>query len=345
METGSHGDLSGEAAGVVRGVSKSIVRAPFVGRLPKAAPKPPSTAATRGLLKRRVPVRRVARVSDKVSTGLEWYTSALEAKTETDHNATSTATTNNTTNTTTTAPSQTQQWLLRTRFFAWNLFRNTLLGMAVFEAYGTAIGTLAGPTTIPETDSQSTASSRQHLQPEKMNIEYDNDTVDDDEELFLSLARTDAYSRASLPAHFFSGSIAGTIHGLASSLMEGNTTAHSMTRYTAFNTIHHSMAHAMLFGSYETIKRTMLQFSDDEERLQNRAYYLVTLAFAGGLAGQIQHMASHYVEAGLGLSNHTLQMDWRSTLSTPMAIRPLLWAFPPSAIGFVAFEYGKEFMT
>ena len=105
------------------------------------------------------------------------------------------------------------------------------------------------------------------------------------------------------------------------------------------------MAHAMLFGSYETIKRTMLQYSDDEERLQNRAYYLVTLTLAGGLAGQIQHAASHYVEAVMGLSNHTLHIDWRTTFSNPMTIRPLLWAFPPSAIGFIAFEYGKEFMT
>lgn len=344
--------MSGEAAGVVRGVSKSIVRAPFVGRLPRprprAAPKP-SSAATRGLLKRRVPVRRVARVSDQVSTGLELYTSALEAKTETDiNNTTATSSTNNNTTTTTNSNTTAQQWLLRARFFAWNLFRNTLLGMAVFEAYGSTVGTLAGPLTIPETNSTASMQLRRSSENhEKLGHDSTHDTAndDDDEEAFLSLARTDAYSRASLPIHFFSGSIAGTIHGLASSLMEGNVTSHSMTRYTTFNTIHHSMAHAMLFGSYETIKRTMLQYSDEEERLQNRAYYLVTMALAGGLAGQMQHVASHYMEAILGLSNHTLQIDWRTTVSTPMAIRPLLWAFPPSAIGFIAFEYGKEFVT
>ena len=231
--TGSanHGDMSGEAAGVVRGVSKSIVRAPFVGRLPKAAPKlrvpkaapkPPATA-TRGLLKRRVPVRRVARVSDQVSTGLEFYTSALEAKTETDHNATTTTSNSNNTATKTTTTA-TQQWLLRARSFAWNLFRNTLLGMAVFEAYGSAIGTLAGPSTMSENDCHGSSQQHEHSVSHGLLLHHNHDhntkdTADDSDDEFILLARTDAYSRASLPVHFFAGSIAGTIHGVASSLM------------------------------------------------------------------------------------------------------------------------------
>lgn len=57
---------SSEAAGVVRGLSRSIkgatgsiIRFPAVGRLP------------RQIVKRRLPVRRVAKLSDRLSTGLD----------------------------------------------------------------------------------------------------------------------------------------------------------------------------------------------------------------------------------------------------------------------------------
>lgn len=58
---------SSEAAGVVRGISRSIkgaarsiVRFPAVGRLPRQVVK-----------QRRLPVRRVAKLSDRLSTGLD----------------------------------------------------------------------------------------------------------------------------------------------------------------------------------------------------------------------------------------------------------------------------------
>lgn len=47
-----HNDVSKEAAGVVRGVSRSIVRAPMIGRLPR-----PQQA----IFRQRLPVRQVAR--------------------------------------------------------------------------------------------------------------------------------------------------------------------------------------------------------------------------------------------------------------------------------------------
>lgn len=325
---GGGGDLSGEAAGVVRGVSRSIVRAPFVGRLPRAAPKPiPSgSAAARGILRRRVPVRRVARVTDKVSTGVDWFLSAMEAKEGTENQNT-----------------KLRQWILRTRSFAWNLFRNTLLGMAVFETYGYTIGYMAPALTLTEIETVKLIAVENQLREERINPDYDAYDEEDDTSIVFGLP--DAYSRASLPIHFFSGSIAGIVHGMVSSIMEGNSSTGSFARYTMLNTLHHSMAHSMLFGSYEMIKRGLLNYSEDEMQLGNRTYHLVTFALAGGMAGQIQHSISHYVESFLGLTNHTLQFEWRSSFRSPLAIRPLLWAFPPSAIGFVAFEYGKEFMT
>lgn len=65
---------SSEAAGIVRGLSRSIrgatgslFRFPAIGRLP------------RQVVKRRLPVRRVAKVSDRLSTGLDVLTTAVDA--------------------------------------------------------------------------------------------------------------------------------------------------------------------------------------------------------------------------------------------------------------------------
>jgi hypothetical protein len=357
----SGGDLSGEAAGVVRGVSRSIVRAPLIGRLPKAAtrmppvrvPKPPS-AVGRGILRRRVPIRRVARVSDRVSTGWDWYTSALEVD---DGDATS----KTSKKTPTASTKRNTQWMLRARSFSWNLMKNTLLGMAVFEGYGYVVSSLAPPApTIISMDSDENNHNiilveiehSQEEEPSPPYLEYsDHDADDDDDESsssMLPLGEPDEYSRASLPVHFFAGSTAGIVHGLVSTVMEGNPTSRSLLRYTTLNTLHHGMAHAMLFGSYESIKRGILKWTDDEDRSYHggRAYHLITFALAGGLAGQVQHLASHYAEEAFGLSSsQSLQIDWRSALRSTPALRPALRAFPPSAIGFIAFEYGKEFTS
>jgi hypothetical protein len=268
---------------------------------------------------RRLPARQVARVSDRVSTGLDWFTSALEANESKSPKA-----------------SKRQEWMLRARLFGWNLFRNTLLGMAVFESYGYVVSSLA-PTELTIKEQQEVPT---------ITVVGDGDGQgDDDDDVSILFGEPDEYSRASLPSHLLAGSVAGSIHGLAASLMEGNSTSRSTMRYLSWNTIHHSLAHSMLFGSYEGIKRGILQMTEDEERSVSRAYHVLTFSVAGGLAGQVQHLISHYVEGGLGLANETLQVDWRPALRTTPAIRPLLWAFPPSAIGFVAFEYGKRYVS
>ena len=68
------GRTSSEAAGVVRGLSRSIkgatgslFRFPAIGRLP------------RQVAKQRLPVRRVAKMSDRLSTGLDLFSSAVDA--------------------------------------------------------------------------------------------------------------------------------------------------------------------------------------------------------------------------------------------------------------------------
>ena len=67
-----HADLGGEAAGVVRGVGRSVLRAP-IGRLPKMS------RGGSGILRQRVPIKTVARVSDRISTSYDWYTSAVDS--------------------------------------------------------------------------------------------------------------------------------------------------------------------------------------------------------------------------------------------------------------------------
>ena len=326
-------DLSGEAAGVIRGVSRSLARGPLIGRLPAQASS--SSSVGKGILRRRLPARQVARVSDRVSTGFDWVTSALEAKESERPKA-----------------SKRQEWILRARLFGWNLFRNTLLGMAVFESYGYIISSLAQDAKNNKHENPSFSSSESTTSNQKVPIvtvgQDGDDKVDDgndDDDVSILFGEPDEYSRASLPSHLVAGAIAGSVHGIAASLMEGNPTSRSTMRYLTWNTIHHSLAHSMLFGSYEGIKRGILHMTEDEERSVSRAYHVLTFSIAGGLAGQIQHLISHYVEGGLGLANETLHVHWRPTLQTTPALRPLLWAFPPSAIGFVAFEYGKEFVS
>ena len=65
-------DLSGEAAGVVRGVTRSVGRSVWkapIGNLPKSS---------RGILRQKLPVRQVARVSDRMATGWDWWSSAVD---------------------------------------------------------------------------------------------------------------------------------------------------------------------------------------------------------------------------------------------------------------------------
>jgi hypothetical protein len=218
------------------------------------------------------------------------------------------------------------------------------MGMAVFESYGYIISSLAPPT--KEFESRSLNLEKAHHVSTVAGIDGgDLEEDEEDEDVAILFGEPDDYSRASLPAHILGGSVAGSIHGIASSLMEGNPTSRSTVRYLAWNTFHHSLAHSMLFGSYEGIKRGILHVTEDEERDVSRAYHVLTFSVAGGLAGQVQHLASHYVEGGMGLANETLHVDWRQALRTAPSIRPLLWAFPPSAIGFVAFEYGKLFVS
>jgi hypothetical protein len=188
-----------------------------------------------------------------------------------------------------------------------------------------------------------------------MNYKNDhNDLVDDD-----------VYARASLQSHFLAGACGGLVHAIPSTFWEQQQVAMSSSRalsqcyYLSAMIIHHSIAHSLLFGCYESIKREFVLRDIQQQQQQFRhdeIPYFASVSTAGGLAGQIQHVISHYTEQWLllvGAENTTtaapssrlvIQLLPRVVSASPPTLRPTLFAFFPSAISFVAFEYGKRIL-
>ena len=115
--------------------------------------------------------------------------------------------------------------------------------------------------------------------------------------------------------------------------------------------------HSVLFGTYEGTKRLMVpslgesSLKDDE----NNVHYgnLLAIGLAGGIAGSAQHVVSNYTEtvcvtsySKIWQNDMTLVQRCRLMPRFPLpSVRTLAFAFFPSSLGFIAFEYGKEIMT
>jgi hypothetical protein len=283
------GNTSSEAAGVVRGLSRSIkgvLRFPAVGRLPRQVVK-----------QRRLPVRQIAKASDRLSQGLDVLFEAVDATGET----------------------------RRTRFtnFLFSVTKNTILGAAVFETYEYTVANLAPS-------------------PTRQDIVHDNE----DESGFKKLEH-DVYARASLSTHYFAGACGGSVHAVASTFWESIWNPRLMQTLPAM-TIHHAIAHSTLFGCYETCKRALLTNIMSERH--DEIPYFASVTFAGGIAGSIQHIISTYTEQWFRIENvqETPKPFTRHMIriyAVPPTIRSIVYAFPPSAISFVAFEYGKSLLS
>ena len=137
--------------------------------------------------------------------------------------------------------------------------------------------------------------------------------------------------------------------------------------------LHHATSHMVLFGTYEGTKRLLLPIIADDhhsdkngdEQEEDDIHYgnLAAVGLAGGVAGSVQHVVGEYTEQltlppsseKIGVPSATALSSSRSFLlvqklhSLPMPRAPnaraLLLALVPSAIGFVAFEYGREVMS
>ena len=171
----------------------------------------------------------------------------------------------------------------------------------------------------------------------------------------------DPYDRATIGMHVIAGSLGGVAHGVAGTIWETTAAVTSKQPSTATITptaspslsswkqplqvfpnvaLYHGISHAILFASHEGIKRNLWQVVQDWDYLENtamttRVEYLACVSLAGGLAGQAQHVASHFLEQ--------LLLEEAGTITNfRPGLRPTLMAFLPTSIAFVAFEYGRS---
>lgn len=171
----------------------------------------------------------------------------------------------------------------------------------------------------------------------------------------------DPYDRASIGMHVIAGGLGGVAHGVAGTVWE--TAAAVTSKQQPWNgnatptpsssswkqplqvfpkvTLYHGISHAVLFASHERMKRSLLQVVQDWDFLESstamttRVEYLACVSLAGGLAGQAQHVASHFLEQ--------LLLEEAGTITNfRPGLRPTLMAFLPTSIAFVAFEYGRN---
>lgn len=168
------------------------------------------------------------------------------------------------------------------------------------------------------------------------------------DESVIDVIEHDAYARASLSTHYFAGASGGSVHAFASTVWE-SLWKPTLIRTLPAMTIHHAIAHSILFGTYETTKRGLLTSVVSDSRRHDEIPYFVSVTIAGGVAGQIQQVVSTYTEQWLRIDRieETPQPFTRHMVrfkATPPTMRSILFAFPPSAVSFVAFEYGKSFL-
>jgi hypothetical protein len=318
-------DRGSAEAGVVRGLARSMqtigrqaVKLPSVGRLP---------APRSGVV--RLPVKQVAKISDRISTGWSMWDSAQETGAwqasrlrqfaisectpkiipSTPHGSvlgymvTADATVRRTTLLRTPYTLLTLCIYVHLLYYFAALVKNLVLGAAVFETYCCTVEHLAPP------------------------------GQDGDE-----------YARASVPAHVVSGALGGSVHGVVGTVWEaaaGERTLHHIS--LGKMTLHHSAAHATLFGSYEGLKRLFVATNSSSSDSQHQGpAYLGSVSVAGGMAGQLQYIMSHYTKQWLRLEADVGEATVVTSMRRPPVLRNILMAFPPSAIGFIAFEYGRK---
>lgn len=286
----------------------------------------------------RVNARRIARASDRASTGLDLVEAAsseeglIANKTETQKQG---------------FVARAKENMRRVPAFMTTLAKNTVLGMAVFATYEGVV-----ECEFPSSPSYSSPDDK-------------NDDI----------ASSDPFAAASLSRHTAAGFLAGTAHAGVSYTMDGvvrmrRTIFNGGTKGVVIappspfflHAMHHSISHSVLFGSYEGLKRCLISsfgagddscHRSDGDQVEGDYTNLFAIGLAGGCAGTAQHVVSEYTETAFVTSyakfwqNDLTLMKRLKLLSkiVPVpSLRALAMAFIPSSIGFVAFEYGKELM-
>ncbi|GMH71749.1 hypothetical protein TrST_g6810 [Triparma strigata] len=143
-----------------------------------------------------------------------------------------------------------------------------------------------------------------------------------------------------IPVHFGAGAIAGSAHGSMSFALDRFAGNRVLPHYRV---LHHGLSHAVLFGSYEYIKtgieNNVTHKLDNNENDEIGAEHAIGIGVAGGVAGVLSQVASSLVEP----------LEVKVTGSRPAIINRIEFAtlrsaFLPGALGFMAFEYSKDFL-
>jgi len=255
------------------------------------------------------------------------------------------------------------------------LLKNTILGAAAFETY---------EKTISYFDSRTSKSDKD------CNIHHNHQHVIKSP----FLMKEDAFSRASVSQHFGAGACAGSIHAILSILQQSTSYLYQQQQQIKMQwnhhliskkapwgfsyTIHHTLAHSVLFSSYEWTRRFLrfevMEMRKDDINHENKSEQspffsvdndVIIIGVSGGIAGQIQHIVSHYTEQIFNLNTdnvnvkHSLDLTsknggtqsniqrflaTRGAITAP-SLTSIMVAFFPSALGFLAFEFGKEIMS
>lgn len=217
--------------------------------------------------------------------------------------------------------------LARARSFGYAVAKNSLLGTAVFESYDFVLQTLAHSKVM-----RGSCNEKMDAPP----------------------------TQIPFPWHFGAGMCAGAAHAGLQVTIEAVALQTRPAVLTCIGTaLHHIPAHGVLFGSYEVFKSALLEGSshlheqlvefDEPAQREIGTWHVVAVATAGGLAGQLQHMVSHFTESlGEPVGSHKsfrhFLQEWFGNLrltGMPSA-RSLFVAFPSTALAFVAFEFGKD---
>ena len=363
--TGTGDEHSPESAGLARGLVRSAARQGAgrvaVGRLPlpKAAADVAQTSIgvaakttkhTVATASRFAKIKKVAKVSDRASTGFDLVDAASTSED---------------------SPSSKKSirtWTRVSNFFG-NLTKNTILGTAVFVTYEDLIDRFEDGNDNNSIEEVNTSS----IDPYENSLTTTTTLPQHYAAGFCAgcvhacLGRAiDVVYRIQMQIYQQYWHQEKSASSLVSSIMHSSNNP-PFSRYL----LHHAASHTVLFGSYETTKRITMLASppqikfgririnnnntaiDDEdivtgghENDDDYSSYLddrfFIVAFAGGIAGISQQIISEYTEQ-LMTQRSLTRKNWPS-INKP-SIKSLLLASIPTAIGFVAFEYGKEVMS
>jgi len=336
------GDSDSSSAGLARGLTRTLqtqLRRTSIGSIPQSKPTLFS-------------VRRVAKLSDKVSNVIDVSSEALDAVKSDDGGSSSSSRPHGN------GPSELKivetkaLWMNRIyRFvqFSSSIIKNSLLGAAVFETYDAMISRIGNE-----------------------RVDAKSQSKGDGPGASMESLLEDAYARASITNHFLAGGAAGTVHAIMYEIIDGITKRKiPASSWCSLNVMHHTIAHSMMFGGYELFKRSFSSMSlylwsttaathvpvyatdveteEQEDHVFIGVSQLSIVGAAGGCAGVLQHMMSHVTNPDtiLRKGDETLSTVFRvwakKIRHTSMpALRPTLFSFPVSALTFIAFEYGKE---